>query len=207
MFSDVWNCPDNVLLNSVANIARVCFNSSSFDMTGGTQAPAPLDPRTLGEGPCGQHHQVPEVFQCNQHACWRRCQRCSLRLEYHAKLNATGTSRSAGHTPDIIRRALDLVHEANIGRDGMTCKKMDGFIKIAEGERMAPAGGAPRPRLRARHRMVDETAATARMVVPALDDVRTTTPTMASPQRPTVARTATLGARRAEWVCNRPQRI
>ena len=136
MLSDVWNFPDNALLNSVANMVRARFNSSLFDMTGGTQAPAPLDPRTLGEGPCGQHHQVPEVFQCNQHACWRRCQRCSLRLEYHAKLNATGTSRSAGHTPEIVRRALELVHEANIGRDGMTCKKMDGSIKIAEGERM-----------------------------------------------------------------------
>ena len=29
-----------------------------------------------------------------------------------------------------------MCQEANIGRDDMTCKKMDGFIKIAEGERM-----------------------------------------------------------------------
>ena len=135
-FGYVWRILEGVSRVFGANMVKVRFDAGQFDMSGGTHAPAPLDPRTLGEGPCGQHHLEAPAFQSNQFACWRRCQRCSLRMEFHDKWNATGTHRRAGHTPGIIRRALVLVQESGTGRDDMTCKKMDGFIKIAEGERM-----------------------------------------------------------------------
>ena len=112
---------------------RIRFNPADFDMEGGQHARHPLDPRTLGEGPCGRYHSPSVNFQVNQHACWKRCMVCSLRMEYHSKWTAHGSRRTARPTPEIVRRALELAGN----REDMSAKIMDGLIQIAEGERMS----------------------------------------------------------------------
>ena len=60
-----------------------------------------------------------------------------MRVEYHPRIGTIGAYRTAGARPSIVRRAIEL--GTPIEDHEWTCKRMDGLIKIAEGELMSGA--------------------------------------------------------------------
>ena len=109
------------------------FNPELYVMTGGSMQPNGEDPRTMGDGPCGMDHEPTTRFQSNRYACWKKCSKCGLRLEYHSSKTATGHFRAAGPAPDLVRRALHLGRDLEY--EDWSSKVFDGLLLTAYGER------------------------------------------------------------------------
>ena len=118
-------------------MVRAGADLSRYRLTSGQLEPDAKDPRTLGHGPCsattGLPHVIPESYQANQLAVWKRCSRCGVRWVYHPHQNHTGRYRSAGPSPGLINRAFTL--GAGIPAGQWTAKLFDGYLKLADGER------------------------------------------------------------------------
>ena len=80
---------------------------------------------------------MPGGWQNNQHACWRKCQRCALRLECHPAIGAVGDKRSAGPSPELVLRVFEL--GADVPPTAWSAKKFEGLLMIAAGERKSGA--------------------------------------------------------------------
>ncbi len=80
---------------------------------------------------------MPVGWQNNQHACWRKCQTCALRMECHPAIGAVGDKRSAGPSPELVLRVFEL--GADVPPTAWTAKKFEGLLMIAAGERKSGA--------------------------------------------------------------------
>ena len=116
---------------------RVGVDLGRYQMDAGQDQPDPRDPRTQHQGPCGampqQAHLEAARYSANQHAVWKRCMRCGLRMEYHPAVGATGSRRAAEPTPDLVMRALTL--GCQLSPEQWTAKAFDGYLAMAVGER------------------------------------------------------------------------
>ncbi len=80
---------------------------------------------------------MPVGWQNNQHACWRKCMRCALRMECHPALGAVGDKRAAGPSPELVLRGFEL--GTDVPPTAWTAKKFEGLLMIAAGERKSGA--------------------------------------------------------------------